>query len=105
MSKFVCNNPECGLYQKEIFFHKVSFIFSDGELKPNPPKICSCGVEMVQVQETKNGFPQFLKFNTLSNEDKRKSIVNRARSHDKKIKEETDFRNKCAFDNVKNSVK
>lgn len=86
MPRFECLNKECGEQGKEVFFSKINYRFDKvkGTLIANEDINCKvCGRELSPVKT--NGFPQLLKHNSLSMEEKKKVIHNRAQNHFEKV--------------------
>jgi hypothetical protein len=89
MPRFECLNEECSEYQKEVFFTKINYRFdkTKGELVASEDLKCKeCGVEL--TLKKKEGYPQLMKFNSLSEGEKRKVIHNRAQTHFDKVGKE-----------------
>jgi len=90
MPKFKCINESCSLYQKEKITSSVTFIWDKvlKKLKPTIPIICpECGREMEEIKKKEGFSANFLKFKSLSPEEKRRITRKRAADHYKKSDE------------------
>jgi len=88
MGNFKCVNKDCSEFKKEVTVPKVKYIFSDGELIPkNPIKCKVCGKNLEHIP--KKGLPEIGKFSSLSDQEKKRVLRERANKHyDKTGKEQ-----------------
>lgn len=86
MPRFYCKNEGCANYGKEIFIQKLTYKFDkeSGELKSSVDLICEACKEPL-IQKKTEGYPQVLKFDSLSDEDKKRIIHKRAQDHFNKV--------------------
>lgn len=92
MPKFKCVNENCSEFGKEVFFVKLNYRFDKekGELVTSEDLSCKvCGSEL--VQNKKKGYPQLMKFNSLSEQEKKKVISKRAQDHFEKVGKEQKY--------------
>lgn len=102
MPKFKCTNKDCDRFDIEFIEPKVAYSWQSGGMKPVKPIFCSkCESDCEEIKEHKEGIPMFGQFSSLPQDKKREILTKRARAHDKKIKEETKYRNDKAVDDLK----
>ena len=93
-------NLKCNLCDKEVLVGKVSLARSeDGTYQPSPPIMCECGGKFLQLDV--DGIPDIANFASLPPSEKRRRLTERAREHDKTLRDEIKFRN----DNMTNTIK
>lgn len=89
-TKFFCRNTKCDRYDQEQAFPDVTYVMREGQLVPKQPLYCDhCHeeVEMVKVKEEGPINCNVARFNSLSNDDKKRWIMNRNKQVEKKDKE------------------
>jgi hypothetical protein len=91
-TKFYCRNEKCDKYNEEIHFNSVSYVIRDGHLTPKERLVCDhCNqeVEMVNVKNEGGAGFNLARFDSLSNDDKKRWIMERnkkVRKHDAEMK-------------------
>lgn len=82
---------------------RVVYVYSDGEMVPRYPVKCEkCGGETLETKKEFTGVPAFGKFSSASDEEKKRILSKRAKSHYNKTGKEHKRENfKKVMSNVK----
>ena len=84
-------NFTCVLCGNRVQTNAVKMVWVGEEMKPKDAVFCSCGGECEIEKQT--GTPTVSHFASLSNEQKRKIITDRARKHDATLKDSINEKN------------
>lgn len=89
MARFKCTNKECPNFDMEVFIPKVTFMWNETIhelIIKNHPVCCNCGEAMKIQKEETNGKIEcnFLKFDSLSSDEKKARMKKRYQEHSKK---------------------
>ena len=100
--KFKCIKEDCKQYDKVVDYYKISTVIKGNQTiyrnKNKKEIICKeCGKQLVHIKEKGTGMPAIMvnSFNSMSNEEKKSTLVKRERNHmkkDKNFTEEKKFR-------------
>ncbi len=79
-TKFYCRNEKCEKFNEEFHFKSIIYVMRDGHLVPRERLVCDkCGKELEMVNVKNEGGVGFNlgRFDSLSNDEKKRWIMKR----------------------------
>lgn len=91
---FFCRNKDCDKYNQEIYFDSVVYVLRNGGLVPKEPLFCDhcgCEVEIVNVKSKGPISLNYNKFDSMSNADKKRWLLDRNKKVEKQDRDMKKF--------------